>query len=188
MVENEGVDAIKIAGTSWETLHLSCRTKLQKAIALRIMAIRRDRWFVQANERHNKSHCRVQREANAVELEHGSKLRQPQKKPRCWTNPLKGQYAYEWAHHSHRRTPLAKCPQKSIDTLRERDLGVGGPDAWLCKSCPRHGAQPHPRLVGRSPRELRRDGTVRQRVRTRKKCAQMSQQSQTWEDIRPATT
>ena len=51
MVENEGVDASKIAGTSWETLHLSCRTKLQKAIALKIMAIRRGTWFVQANER-----------------------------------------------------------------------------------------------------------------------------------------
>ena len=51
MVDNEGVDAIKKAGTSWETLHLSCRTKLQKAIALNIMAIRRDRWFVQANAR-----------------------------------------------------------------------------------------------------------------------------------------
>ena len=51
MVDNEGVDAIKIAGTSWETLHLPCCTKLQKAIALKIMAIRRDRWFVQANAR-----------------------------------------------------------------------------------------------------------------------------------------
>ena len=51
MVENEGVDAIKIAGASWEPLHLSCCTKLHKAITLKIMAIRRDRWFVQANER-----------------------------------------------------------------------------------------------------------------------------------------
>ena len=51
MVDNEGVDAIKILGTSWETLHLSCRAKLQKAIALKITAIRRDRWFVQANAR-----------------------------------------------------------------------------------------------------------------------------------------
>ena len=34
MVDKEGVDAIKIAGTSWETLHLSCRTMLQKAVAL----------------------------------------------------------------------------------------------------------------------------------------------------------
>ena len=31
MVDNEGVDAIKVAGTNWETLHLSCRcTRLRK--------------------------------------------------------------------------------------------------------------------------------------------------------------
>ena len=113
----------------------------------------------------NKSHCRGQRETNAVELEHGSKLRQPRKIPRCWTNRMKGQYAYEWAYHSRRRTPLAKfLPQHSIKTLRERDLGVGGPRAWLCKSCSKHWA--HPRLVGPS-----RNGTVRQRVRTGKKTA-----------------
>ena len=51
MVENEGVDAIKVAGSNWETLHLACGTKLQKAIALKIMARCRDRWFVQASER-----------------------------------------------------------------------------------------------------------------------------------------
>ena len=51
MVENEGVDAMKEAGSNWETLHLACRTKLQKAIALKIMARCRDRWFVQASER-----------------------------------------------------------------------------------------------------------------------------------------
>ena len=66
MVGNEGVDAVKVAGTTWETLHLSCRTKLQKAIALNDTAIRRDRWFVQATSANNKLHCRGQRETNAV--------------------------------------------------------------------------------------------------------------------------
>ena len=104
MVENEGVDAIKKAGTSWETLHLSCRTKLQKAIAPNIMAIRRDRGSVQTN---NKSHCRGQWSWSV-----GQSCTSLRKKPRCWTNPMKGQYAYEWTYHSHRRTPLAKFTSK----------------------------------------------------------------------------
>ena len=52
MVDNEGVDAIKIAGTSMgNTAPSHAAPKLQKAIALKVMAIRRDRWFVEANER-----------------------------------------------------------------------------------------------------------------------------------------
>ena len=36
--ENEGVDALRFAGTNWATLHQSCRKKFQKATALNITA------------------------------------------------------------------------------------------------------------------------------------------------------
>ena len=112
MVDNEGVDAIKTAGTSWETLHLLCRTKLQKAIALKIMAIRKDRWFLQANERQQQvalsGSTRNQRSGAGTWV----KAAPASEKARCWTNPMKRQYAYEWAFHSHRRTPFAKFTSK----------------------------------------------------------------------------
>ena len=181
MVDNEGVDAIKIAGTSWETLLLSCSTKLQKAIALKIRPTR-------AN---NKSHCRGQPTQWSCSM--GQSCASRGKKNTMLDQP----YGRGSTHTSGLTTRTAELhlqslPRKSIKTLRERDLGVGGSCAWLCKSCSKHWAQPHPRLVGRSPGELRRPsrrGTVRQRVRTGKKeCVQMSERSQTWEDIRHTST
>ena len=79
MVESEGVDA--------------CRTKLQKAIALKVMAIRRDRWFVQANERQQQvalsGSTRNQRSAAGAWV----KAAPASETPRFWTNLTKGQYA-----------------------------------------------------------------------------------------------
>ena len=60
------------------------------------------------------------------------------KKTRCWTNPVKGQYADEWAYTRTAELHLQSLPRKSVKTLRERDIGVGGPRAWLCKSCSKH--------------------------------------------------
>ena len=106
---------------------------------------------------------------------------------------MKRRYAYGWAYHSHRRTPLAKFTSTINQYFAVKEISVWADHAHGCAKAARNtGAQPHPRLVDRSPRELRRpsrNGTVRQRVRTRKKgCAQMSEQSQTWKDIRPTTT
>ena len=58
-VGNEGVDAIKAAGTNSETLHLSCRAKLQQTIALKIMSIRRADGSSRPMNANVKSHCRV---------------------------------------------------------------------------------------------------------------------------------
>ena len=101
-------------------------------------------------------------------------------------------YAHEWAYHSHCRTPLAKLTSKINQDFAGKISVWAGPRAWLCKSCSKHGAQSHPRLVGRSPREPRRpirNGKVSSASTNRKKdCAKMSEQSQTWEDVRPTTT
>ena len=60
---------MSISRTSWQTIHLSCKTELQKAIASKITEIRRDRWFVQANERRPTGFRRiwkVRRKADAA--------------------------------------------------------------------------------------------------------------------------
>ena len=63
--------------------------------------IRRDRWFVQANERQQQvalsGSTRNQRSGVGAWV----KAAPTSEKTRCWTNPMKGQYAYEWASHSH---------------------------------------------------------------------------------------
>ena len=192
MVENEGVDAMKEAGSNWETLHLACRTKLQKAIALKIMARCRDRWFVQASERQQQvslsGSTRNQRGGAGA----WSMLQPPRKKPRCRTNPVKRQYAYEWAHHSHHRPPPAKftkeisqdfagkrsrcgrasrmAVQKLLETLGTTTTGTGGQD------CSRTAETESKR--NSSPASVNR----------KRGCAQTSEESQTWTGTRHTTT
>ena len=62
--------------------------------------------------------------------------------------------------------------KKSIKTLRERDLGVGGPRAWLCKSCSKHKAQTHPWRTAET--ESKRNSSSASTNR-KKDCVQMSE-------------
>ena len=41
---------MSIAGTIWQTLRVSCKMKLHKAVAMKITETRRDRWFVRRKQ------------------------------------------------------------------------------------------------------------------------------------------
>ena len=95
------------------------------------------------------------------------------KKPRCWTNPMKGS-----THTNGLTTRTAELHMQSLPSKINQDFtGKRSQCGRTTRMAVQelletHKAQPHPGLVGRSLGELRRpsrNGTVRQRVRTGKK-------------------
>ena len=115
-------------------------------------------------------------------------------KPTQWSwnmgqSCAKGQYAYGWAYHSHRRTPLAKFTSQINQDFA---ISVWADHAHGCTEAARN--TEHNRIRDWWAGVLANSG---ERVETeqfvseyepKKECAQMSEQSQTWEDIRPTTT